>query len=195
MKRILLLVVAMMMFCPKGVLAEKVEDEYCLEQVLVTVNNENVTLKCNTEKDLMKYEDEFVDFEWEITDIPRFHLTNKTQNTIKLVWNDAVYQDDKGNTQKVMHEGVRFIDKSKDIPESSILSLGNINEIVLPVDHIIYFNGWTIYPLFSDKVKHKYIKNATDRINKNIKIMLPFVIGSDLYEYTFIFKITNVIVS
>jgi hypothetical protein len=195
MKRILLLVVAMMMFCPKGVLAEKVEYEYCLEQVLVTVNNENVTLKCNTEKDLMKYEDEFVDFEWEITDIPRFHLTNKTQNTIKLAWNDAVYQDDKGNTQKVMHEGVRFIDKSKDIPESSILSLGNINEIVLPVDHIIYFNGWTIYPLFSDKVKHKYIKNATDRINKNIKIMLPFVIGSDLYEYTFIFKITNVIVS
>lgn len=195
MKIILLLVVAMMMFCPKGVLAEKVEYEYCLEQVLVTVNNENVTLKCNTEKDLMKYEDEFVDFEWEITDIPRFHLTNKTQNTIKLVWNDAVYQDDKGNTQKVMHEGVRFIDKSKDIPESSILSLGNINEIVLPVDHIIYFNGWTIYPLFSDKVKHKYIKNATDRINKNIKIMLPFVIGSDLYEYTFIFKITNVIVS
>ena len=33
MKRILLLVVAMMMFCPKGVLAEKVEYEYCLEQV------------------------------------------------------------------------------------------------------------------------------------------------------------------
>lgn len=192
MKKIIFLTISAVIFSSINIYAEKVKYIYCLDSVLVSVNNEAVISKYQINKGLLHYEDDYIDLRWEITDVPRFNLTNKAQSTVKLIWNNAVYQDDKGRTQRVMHEGIKFIDSSKDIPESTLLPNGSIDDTVLPVEHIIYANGWKIYPLFSENVKRKYLKNATDRKGKRVKIMLPFMIGNNLHEYQFIFKIVDV---
>lgn len=109
-----------------------------------------------------------------------FILNNRSNNSIKIIWNDAVFVDIDGSTSKIMHSGIKYVDKEKDQPASVIVKGAKLEDIAIPVQKVFYHNfEWSNQSLFEKA--DKKIKGQT------IKLMLPIQIGNSIIEYVFEF--------
>jgi len=109
-----------------------------------------------------------------------FILKNISDNTIKVIWNEAVFVDENGSTSKIMHVGTRYSDKDGDQPTSVIIKDASIDDIAVPTSKVRY----------SDLLKKWVIDTyypTTD--NKDVKLMLPIQIKDVINEYVFNFTI------
>ena len=109
-------------------------------------------------------------------------MENKSDNSIKIIWDEAVYIDEDNTSRKVFHSGVKYEDGEKAQPLTVIAKKTKINDLVAPVDNIYYASGgWGIRSLFSVQ------KSA----GKTVKILLPIQIQETINEYIFSFKINH----
>lgn len=132
------------------------------------------------------YEDSFMNFDVVITEKQfEFLLTNKTANTFKVIWDEALYIDENNTSQRVIHKGVRLIDRSNPQAPSIIGGGTKSEELLIPVDNIDYssYSGeWYKENLISFSAsKGKYPEDAT------VKIVLPIETNGNRYEYVFVF--------
>ena len=114
-------------------------------------------------------------------------MENKSDNSIKIIWDEAVYIDEDNSSLKVIHSDVKYVD-GKAQPLTVIVKKTKINDLVTPLDNIYYVNpskyssgGWHKLPLFSVQ------KSA----GKTVKILLPIQIQETINEYIFSFKINH----
>ena len=49
-----------------------------------------------------------------------FSITNKTDYSIKVLWDEAAYVDESGKSHRVMHSGIKYIDRSNPQPPTII---------------------------------------------------------------------------
>lgn len=134
------------------------------------------------ENETNSYEDDFIKIIWlpALTEFS-FTLENKLDNSIKIIWDEAVYIDEDNSSRKVMHSGVKYEDGEKAQPLTVIAKKTKINDLVIPVDNIYFSDGWGKRPLFSVQ------KSA----GKTVKILLPIQIQETINEYIFSFKINH----
>ena len=136
------------------------------------------------------YSDSLMDasFKWSISSI-NFELANKSKKTIKVLWNDATYIDYNKNTGKIMHVGVKYIDRNNDQPATSIISEAKISDSVTPTANISYrsgsYGGWDENPLLPRVGK----KDEKILIGKKVKVLLPILYDSKQLDYIFTFDI------
>lgn len=135
-----------------------------------------------------KYSDNVIDIEWEHNPGDRifnFELKNKSDLAIKIIWNEAAYIDYTNKTDKVVHSGIRYIDKNKDQLPTIIPPSAVIQDMVIPTKNIYYsdaLNEWRIGSLF--------VAMDKDLIeNRVVKIQLPVQIKNVNYNYIFHFKV------
>lgn len=118
-----------------------------------------------------------------------FDLLNKTKKTLKINWNEAAYINYNNNTGKVMHAGVKFIDRNSDQPATSIIGDAKISDLITPTDNVYYssgsYGGWRELPLLPNIGK----KDERTLIGKKIKILLPIISGTKQIDYVFTFEI------
>lgn len=111
-------------------------------------------------------------------------LKNVSDNTIKIIWDEAVFVGYNGNTSKVMHTGTKYSQREEHQPASVIIRGASITDVVIPNDYVEYndyFKTWltkSIYPLEKGKA------NVGQFI-----LMLPIQIKDVINEYMFIFDI------
>ena len=108
-------------------------------------------------------------------------MENKSDNSIKIIWDEAVYIDEDNSSLRVIHSGVKYVDGEKAQPLTVIAKKTKINDLVTPVDNIYYSGGWGKRPLFSVQ------KSA----GKTVKILLPIQIQETINEYIFSFKVNH----
>ena len=153
---------------------ENVKEQYSKSKITI-IAEENETKN--------SYEDDFIKIIWlpALTEFS-FTLENKSDISIKIIWDEAVYIDEDNTSHKVTHSGVKYEDKEKAQPLTVIAKKTKINDLVTPVDNI-YFNGerWRTLSLFSVQ------KSA----GKTVKILLPIQIQETINEYIFSFKINH----
>ena len=134
-----------------------------------------------------KYEDDFIKILWYVT-AKQFHfeLTNKSSYTIKLPWDDMAYIDEVGNTRRVMHNGVKFIDRNNAQPASVLPKNASISDLLLPTDNVYYLSsvGWIQKNLFS-------VQAVEQITGKTVRILFPIIIQDVPNEYMFEFKIDS----
>ena len=153
---------------------ENVKEQYSKSKITI-IAEENETKN--------SYEDDFIKIIWlpALTEFG-FALENKSDNSIKIIWDEAVYIDEDNTSLKVMHSGVKYVDGEKAQPLTVIAKKTKINDLVRPVDNIYFIdNGWHTQSLFSVE------KSA----GKTVKILLPIQIQETINEYIFSFKITH----
>lgn len=113
-----------------------------------------------------------------------FKLTNKSQNSIKVVWDDAVIVDYSGSTSKVMHSGVRYSQRDASQPASTIIRGASLDDIACPTSNVRYSD------LLKDWVTDSmYPSDITNNEVKQIRLMLPIQIKEVVNEYVFIFDV------
>jgi len=113
----------------------------------------------------------------------QFLLTNKSQNSIKIIWDDAVIVDNSGMTSKVIHSGVKYIQRDAPQTASTIIRGASLNDIAVPSSNIRYSNfleDWTIDPMFSLGYENKV---------RQLQLMLPIQIKDVINEYIFVFEV------
>lgn len=127
-------------------------------------------------------------FQWSGSSID-FELSNKSKKNIKVIWNDAAYIDQNNNTGKVMHSGVKFIDRSGDQPSTTIISEAKISDLVTPTENVYFssgsYGGWQKKPLFPSIGK----KDERPLVGKKVKLLLPILYDSKQLDYVFTFEI------
>jgi hypothetical protein len=118
-----------------------------------------------------------------------FELTNTTKRSIKVIWNDAAYIDQNNNTGKIMHSGVKFIDRNNDQPSTTIISEAKITDLITPTENVYFssgsYGGWRKKSLLPDVGK----KDQPTLIGKKVKLLLPILYDSKQLEYVFTFEI------
>ena len=159
------------------------------ENVKEQYSKSKITIFAEDYEPKNSYEDDFIKIIW-LPDLTEFSFTleNKLDNSIKIIWDEAVYIDEDNSSLKVMHSGVKYEDREKAQPLTVIAKKTKINDLVIPVDNIHYVNPskyssgfWRELPLFSVQ------KSA----EKTVKILLPIQIQETINEYIFSFKINH----
>lgn len=160
-----------------------------------------------TEEGKSKYsfEDDMVRIMWLVTaDNISFLLTNKTDYSIKIIWDEAVYVDENGVSQKVMHSGVKYSERESTQPPSVVVRKGKIEDVVTPTNLVYYKEGfygtyfsspggWREKPLFNyyqtggTEMTVKQLLESN--VGKSFQVLLPLKIEETVNDYIFTFSI------
>jgi len=146
------------------------------------------------------YEDELIKIIWlPLSTQFAFTLENKSDNSIKIIWDEAVYVDENGSSGRVMHSGVKYVDRSNPQPPTVVVKKAKVDDIVVPTDNIYYisgqYGGWQTKPLFPNRATTQEELNVLTQkyVGKTVKILLPLQIQETVNEYIFSFKVENFI--
>lgn len=141
------------------------------------------------------FEDEMTKIQWfpdnELKGM-YFSLNNKTDYTIKIIWDGASFVDVNSKNHRVMHRGVKYIDRNNPQPATVVIRLGTLDDMIIPTDYISYSSsGWETLPLFRPEggTANEVKFNALNYMGKSFQILLPFEVEGTVHEYIFIFKI------
>lgn len=134
------------------------------------------------------FEDEIIKISLAIkNDLIDFSLLNKANSTIKILWDNAVFVGINNKSSRVIHQGVRYMDKANAQTPTVIVKQTSINDCIIPAENIYYFmNTWVVDPLIPEKLTKEEI------INSKIKVYLPIEINNKVNEYLLTFTITDV---
>lgn len=135
-----------------------------------------------------EFKDQSISILWTLSDKELFFdLTNNSDGTIKIIWDDAAYIDPTGQTNKVFHNGVKYTDRNSSLPSTSIIKGAKLTDIVAPSDYAYFlsgqYGGWMQKSLFPYSKKIGVIHDG-----KQFKVLLPLQIGVSRRDYIFTFK-------
>ncbi len=140
------------------------------------------------DKQKYRYEDDYIDIVWYVGYKEfNFLLTNKSDYTIKINWDDISYVDLNGTVGRVMHSGVKYIDRNNSQPSTSIPKKANISDILIPTNNVYFasgqYGGWREQPLIPTSY------NSGGAEGKTMRILMPIMIQDVQNDYTFEFLI------
>ena len=113
-------------------------------------------------------------------------IRNRTDNTMKVLWEESAFISTNGTTQRIIHSGVNYLDRNK--PQSpSIIPGGSVlNDHIVPVGNVSRLSGSgdiIIESLLSWKTIGKYQPGTT------IGLLLPVQILDNTIEYLITFEL------
>ena len=141
-----------------------------------------------------KYENDLFNIIWYPTRKQlNFSITNISDYSIKILWDESVFIDQEGKTGRVMHDGVKYIDRNNSMPASIIPKGTSLDDIIVPTSNVYYSSGigWETSALVH--VNQDLLKsNPSAYEGVTIKILLPLEIEGIKNEYTFEFDVYNI---
>ena len=156
------------------------------------------------EEDSTKYsfEDDLIRVLWTATpEQLDFDLTNKTSHSIRIIWDKAVYVDEKGNSQRIMHSGVKYTDRNNPQPPTTVAKGATVSDLLFPAENVDWvggpYGGWQIKPLFptssTSGSPEDLLAQAKKYVGKSFHVLLPLEIEQTVKEYIFVFKVNHVV--
>jgi len=126
---------------------------------------------------------------------------------MKIIWNDAAYVCEKGKSHRVMHAGVKYINRNNPQRSSIVAGKAGITDFIYPADYANYTydswvesplqaGGWIVKPLLPNSQEggdpQKLLNSATSYIDKTMQVLLPIQLKEATYNYVFTFKVKDV---
>ena len=137
------------------------------------------------------YSDEDIDINFMVDDKSiNFDLKNKTQNGIKLNYDEISYISPGGASLRVVSSNIRFSDRFA--PQAPVVVPPGllISETIIPAQNIFFrtydmaYYGWDVVPLFPN--------DAKTYLDKEFGLYFPLEIKGVKKEFMFKFKITSI---
>lgn len=144
------------------------------------------------------YEDDMIKIVWfQPFKSFMFALKNKTDHSIKIIWDDAAYVDHTGESLRITHTGVKYISRDMNQVPTVVVKNSHIYDEIIPTNNVyLKDDGWQILPLFPTVSNtNRGIDVGTQQyLGKELRVLLPIKIEETIYEYIFIFKIEDDII-
>jgi hypothetical protein len=126
-----------------------------------------------------------------------FDLSNQTQHSIKIPWNDAAFVGVDGKSESVMHTGVKYNECSSPKAPSVVVQRGSMDDELIPCSHVSFgYSSWIISNLIptapvtaSDTAR--IMGAAQQYVGKTISVLLPLQIEDVVNDYLFTFQIKS----
>ncbi len=110
-----------------------------------------------------------------------FVLTNRGQLVIRVIWDESAFVDQNARTHRVMHEGIRFIERDRPMPPTPIPPGAKLADLLFPVSYVYFvsgsYGGWRQNPLYKD----------SDTIPFTLSTLLTLEIGPQKRSFTYVF--------
>ena len=156
-----------------------------------------------------KFEDQTIKTLWFPT--PKqvlFSLENKTDRSIKIIWEEVTYICEKGRSHRVIHMGVKYESRNVKQMPAVINPWTKVKEFIYPADYVSYVDDrwaerpgwsglWVEKPLFIHTRKggdaNKFLNKAKKNIGKKIQVLLPIESENvkKIYRFTFLIEDVN----
>lgn len=162
-----------------------------------------------TEEGNLKYyfEDDLVKIAWLATSSSlSFVMENKTDHSIKIIWDEAAFVDEKGSSHRVMHSGVKYTDRNSSQPPTVVVRKGRIDDVIVPTDYVYFDEGyygqyytkkaeWKEKPFF-ESLQYggdpKLLENEMrNNVGKTFSVLLPLEVENVVNDYIFNFKVDS----
>lgn len=120
----------------------------------------------------------------------QMRFENVSAAPVKIRWESAQYTDVNGQTHRLMHSGIRFVDRNNPVPDQVVAVRGVVEEAVIPVRNVFVSpqqkGGYDIKPLFQfDAAVAAKLKG------KVILLSLPVEVNRQIIPYNFKIEIID----
>ena len=109
-----------------------------------------------------------------------FELTNESEQTLKLIWDDAAYISIKNESGRIFHKGVKYIDRENPQPPTAVYKKTTLSDLISPTSYTYYASsvGWISNPLIPDNASiwTSKIEFNQDLIGQTMRVILPIKI-------------------
>ena len=150
------------------------------------------------------FEDEYIRIAWrpDNTQLP-FTLTNKTDASMRIVWDEASFVSRGGKTDRIIHEGVKLAASGQAMPQTTIIRGGTLQDLIEPAGSIYWrrgygtydAGGWEHVPLVGSETAPTEAEiRAKLTPDSSIKVLLPVDSNGTVREYLFEFGVKGRIV-
>lgn len=149
------------------------------------------------------YEDDYIKIIWGVyREQFGFVLYNKTNYTMKLLWDEASYIDYNGKSSRVIHSGIKYAERNAAQAPSVIAKGAYIRDIVAPSDNISYekrysltssYYEWeqrALIPSFASTTE-TLLEDCPRYIGKKVSVIMPIKIEDTVNEYVFTFDVVG----
>lgn len=146
------------------------------------------------------------------TDV-NFRISNKSEHTMKVLWDDAAFIEPDNTASRVMHAGVKYSERNGSMPASIVPRRGLVDDIATPTNRVSWRDGYGSIPgdwhtegIFSPWTK--YVRGDSSgvpqapidsfnveiqrHLGEKVGLILPFEIEGVKNEYTFWFQVQKV---
>jgi hypothetical protein len=163
------------------------------------------------------FEDNLISVLWEpVGQNMGFLLKNKTEHSIHLIWDEAIFSDEKGVSHRVIHSGTKLNERNSPQAATPIGAQDMLSDIIYPSDYADWTGSeWSERPILpiqkrgaSEKIvetnvdpeelaaeqkqfREAYKKDLESYIGKTLKVVLPIKIKDVVNEYAFSFQIRS----
>ena len=115
-----------------------------------------------------------------------FILKNVSDNTIKIVWNEAVFVNFDGSSSKVMHIGTKYSQREADQPATTVIKGAKIEDLAVPNCNVRYSD------VLKEWVTDSMYPKKPALSPGQLRLMLPIQIKDVVNEYIFVFDVQYV---
>lgn len=124
-----------------------------------------------------------------------FLFKNKTNKPIKIVWDECAFIDQNGQSNKVLHSGVKLVDRNAHQPDSLIVPHGSLSDEILSTENV-YFDStlghWSHVQICGKRSLFKHTLDDTDCKGKTFGYYITYMVGSKKKHTTVKFKYISV---
>ena len=142
------------------------------------------------------YADSLIDVIWIVNQNHiGFILKNNSNHSITIPWDEVVYVNVNGQSSRVIHNGIKYIDMNQPQAPTLVAKHSSITDAIFPVINIhnAPYVGWqhdALLPIYG-KDKVALTNAAREYIGKSLRIVMPLIIEGVTNEYTFVFGING----
>jgi hypothetical protein len=76
-----------------------------------------------------------------------FRFQNKSNEPIKIIWDECAFIDADGKSEKIFHGGVKIADKSSSLPPTMIPPQAEHQDTIIPSSRVTWSRGWNYEPI------------------------------------------------
>ncbi|MCP5052917.1 MAG: hypothetical protein GY940_37455 [bacterium] len=155
---------------------------FYLDKILVTPGRK----KYKSLEDKFSFEDHLIHVSWSLTQKEfQFVLKNKDEfDNLTIVWDKSTFVDQKGVVHKLIHKGVKLVDRNASLPPTVLPSETKIDDMIIPADYVNYsstLSEWIRSDIFE-------IKPKEGEEPETIRVIFSLLKGDKKYDYSFYFK-------
>lgn len=143
------------------------------------------------------YEDELIVSSFTVgQNFISFGIKNKSESSIRLIWDEAAYVNPAGQSSRIMQIGVNNSERNYPQPPAIIVRKGMITAVVIPVDNVFqsfFTSNWITLDLILSEFDdaEKAHNSAKGYIGKTIQLLLPLEVKGEVNDYIFVFEVVG----
>ncbi len=125
-----------------------------------------------------------------------FVLENKTDQPIRIIWDDAIFMDLLGAPHKVMHQGVRYAQRGEPQAPTTV-EPGEAREDFILAINLPYQEtdaSWHEDPFLKPyrRMTRAELEPALLNVGRSFVAILPIEFEGEVHEYVFTFRVRSV---